>query len=87
MFNIYIMLTKHNVYSVKVMFFWDFGKVFLIYFMSDSVFSSFRGVQDRFSLENLDHSPTILSLVSLALWCWPLWAMLPPMPLLSACES
>ena len=26
------MLTKHNVYSVKVMLFWDFGKVFLIYF-------------------------------------------------------
>ena len=50
------MLTKHNVYSVKVMFFWGFGKVFLVYFTSDSVFSSFRGVQDRFSLENLDHS-------------------------------
>ena len=46
------MLTKHNVYSVKVMLFLGFGKVFLVYFTSDSVFSSFRGVQDRFSLEN-----------------------------------
>ena len=54
------MLTKHNVYSAKVVFFSGFGKVFLIYFTSDYVFSSSRGVQDRFSLENLDHSPTIM---------------------------
>ena len=54
------MLTRHNVYSAKVMLFYGFGKVFLIYFTSDYVFSSFRGGQDRFSLENLDHSPTIL---------------------------
>lgn len=54
------MLTKHNVYSAKIMFFSCFGKVFLIYFISDYVFSSSRGVQDRFSLENLDHSPTIM---------------------------
>ena len=54
------MLTKHNVYSAKVMLFYGFGKVFLIYFISDYVFSSSRGVQDRFSFENLDHSPTII---------------------------
>ena len=54
------MLTKHNVYRTKVMLFSDSGKVFFIYFTSDYVFSSFRGVQDRFSFENLDHSPTII---------------------------
>ena len=54
------MLTKHNVYSAKVLFFFGSTKAFLIYFTSDYVFSAFCGVQDRFSFENLDHSPTII---------------------------
>lgn len=54
------MLTKHNVYSAKVMLFSDSTKGFLYYFTSEYVFSSFRGFQDRFSRENLDHSPTII---------------------------
>ena len=54
------MLTKHNVYSAKVMLFSDSGKVFLIYFTSDYFFSSFRGFQDRFSWENLDRLPTFI---------------------------
>ena len=54
------MLTKHNVYSAKVLFFSGFTKGFPNYFTSDYVFSAFCGVQDRFSLENLDRSPTII---------------------------
>lgn len=54
------MLTKHNVYSAKVMLFSDSTKVFLYYFTSEYVFSSFRGFQDRFSQENLDRSPTFI---------------------------
>lgn len=54
------MLTKHNVYSAKVILFSDSTKGFLYYFTSEYVFSSFRGFQDRFSRENLDHSPTII---------------------------
>ena len=54
------MLTKYNVYSAKVLLFPDSCKVFPNYFSSDYIFSSFRGVQDRFSLENLDHSPTVI---------------------------
>lgn len=53
------MLTKHNVYSAKVMLFPDSGKVFINFFSSDYGFSSFCGVQDRFSWENLDRSPTL----------------------------
>lgn len=56
------MLTKHNVYSAKVLFFSGSTKGFLNYFTSDYVFSSFRGFHDRFSLENLDSSPTIIAL-------------------------
>ena len=54
------MLTKHNVYSAKVILFYDSTKGFIYYFTSEYVFSSFRGVQDRFSLKNLDRSPTII---------------------------
>lgn len=54
------MLTKHNVYSAKVILFSDSTKGFLYYFTSEYVFSSFRGFQDRFSQENLDRSPTII---------------------------
>lgn len=54
------MLTKHNVYSAKVLLFSGSTKVFLYYFTSEYVFSSFRGFQDRFSQENLDRSPTTI---------------------------
>ena len=54
------MLTKHNVYSAKVILFSDSTKGFIYYFTSEYVFSSFRGFQDRFSRENLDRSPTIV---------------------------
>ena len=54
------MLTKHNVYSAKVILFYDSTKGFIYYFTSEYVFSSFRGFQDRFSRENLDRSPTII---------------------------
>lgn len=54
------MLTKHNVYSAKVILFSDSTKGFIYYFTSEYVFSSFRGFQDRFSQENLDRSLTII---------------------------
>ena len=53
------MLTKHNVYSAKVILFPDSDKVFIDFFTSDYDFSSFSGVQGRFSWGNLERSPTL----------------------------
>ena len=42
------MLTKHNVYSAKVLFFSGSTKVFLKYFTSDYVFLLFLGFRIGF---------------------------------------
>ena len=61
------MLTKHNVYSAKVLLFSDSGKVFIDYFSFCCVFYAFRG-QSGFAVGlSVSNKLSVLNSIPIAL--------------------